>query len=223
MSGFPYGFPLPMTGGTWPWNKRRRMYTEASICNLALIRIGSAALIDSLNEDTAEARACKVLYPHTRDNALSEFDWPFARRRSTLARLAGVERTNWGFAFTLPTDCLAVRSIITATRTPSITSQVPYTIETNDAGNGKILLCDSDNVEIFYTARLATVGLLPAYFVEALAWLLARELSMTLAVRPDLRQQALQSWEMSLARAESLALTEGHETEPESELVTVRG
>ena len=56
------------------------MASQVEICNDAL-RMLAGRSITSIDDDSAEARVCKALYPLTRDEMLDEFDWRFATTR----------------------------------------------------------------------------------------------------------------------------------------------
>jgi hypothetical protein len=64
--------------------------SEVAICNLALLKIGApGGLIGSLEDRSAEAAACKLLYPQARNDLLREHRWPFATRHAYLSQLGG--------------------------------------------------------------------------------------------------------------------------------------
>lgn len=198
------------------------MATAVSICNTAIARIGEREFITSLNEATSHARACNVLYEASLETMLASFPWPFAKKSAVLAVVEEGEREDWAFTYALPTDCLVVRSIWPGTRTPDAMSRVPYELELNAAGNGRVLVTDDDNGEIIYTAKITSAALFPPLFADAFAWLLARELAMTVSVKPDVAVRAAQMYELSFERAMAAALNESHENEPEPESITAR-
>lgn len=197
------------------------MATDVSICNLALARVGVREFIDSLDGAEAEAQACKVLYAHCRDTLLASFPWPFAQRRASLALVAGAERTNWTYAYALPADYLGGQAITGATRTPSSDARVSFTVE-GDATSGRLLLADQEDIEFVYTAAVTDPALFSPLFADALAWLLARELSVTIPNKADYRAQADTMFERQLSRAAAVALGESHEVEPEAQLILAR-
>lgn len=64
--------------------------SEAGLCNMALGYAGVNARINSLDDPSAAARACKTYYEPYRDDLLSNFSWPFAIRRADLTPYNGV-------------------------------------------------------------------------------------------------------------------------------------
>jgi hypothetical protein len=197
--------------------------SEAAICNVALARIGVNEPIDSLDEATAEAWACKTLYAPTRDALLATVAWPFATRRATLTAIAGTTRSGWAYAFTLPADCLVARYLWSGLRAPPAGLRVPFQIE-DDATLGRILLSDAEAPELVYTAKMTVPTTFPALFSDALSWALAADLAMALAVKEGLERRARVGYEQALSRAAAQAFNErGPDPEPDSEFVTVRG
>lgn len=63
--------------------------SEAALCNIALGYAGVNTRINSLDEASAAARACKTYYEHYRDDLLNEQDWSFAVRRAELVPYTG--------------------------------------------------------------------------------------------------------------------------------------
>jgi hypothetical protein len=162
--------------------------TVAEICNEALLYVGSGQAINDLDEDSAEARACKVYYAKTRDALLEAFPWKFAGKRSVLALLSGEERVGWAFAYAWPSDCLAPRRIWNGQRTPAAYSRIPFDVEstsTNGNVSGRCIVTDREDAELIYTAQVTTVALFTPLFCETLALSLASKLALILPIKPD--------------------------------------
>jgi hypothetical protein len=63
--------------------------SREAICNMALSFAGVTQTIDSIDEPTAAARACKVIYEQYKQDLFDDYVWPFAMRRRTLAAVTG--------------------------------------------------------------------------------------------------------------------------------------
>lgn len=63
--------------------------SEAMICNMALGYAGVNATIDSLDDSSAQAQACKTYYEQYRDQLLTAVQWSFARKRAQLTTYSG--------------------------------------------------------------------------------------------------------------------------------------
>lgn len=176
------------------------------VCNLALQRIGCTDTIDDLEEDTLEARACKVSYAAARDALLEMFDWRFARRRASLALLADsagdpVEFSGWSFGYALPDDIIKPRGIY------PLESKQPFTLEIADdaAGNPTVpvLLTNVEEAELFYTARIESPALWTPLFVQALSWLIAIDLCSALPKKLDWAERVKVGFAQAFATAGS--------------------
>lgn len=198
------------------------MSSQVEICNLALSRVGVSSFIEDIQEGSKESKSLGAVYGIARDVALGSFPWPFAQRRTTLALSAEPAREDWAYTYALPTDALRVQGLWSGIRFGPVASELPFAIEMNASGTGRLLLSDMESATVVYTARVEDPLLYPPLFVNAFAWLLAAEVALPLSVRPDLRAQAQQQFELTLSRAQAGALNEARETWPESELITVR-
>lgn len=199
--------------------------TEVEICNVALGRVGVTAYINSLTEDTAEARACKVSYPQARDALLEACPWPWATSRARLARLApsSADGSRQGFAhvYAVPSECLKPLRIYPGQRNLRADQQIPFRIE--HRASGRILLTDHAEPELEYTAAITDPNLFPPLFREALAWRLARDLAMALAVHERIGARAEQMAQQSLFDAAASAASQHQpDPEPESEFIFAR-
>lgn len=174
------------------------------VCNIALANVGNARIINSLEENTLEARMCKVHYAPTRDELLEVFPWRFAAKRATLAALSGQERSGWTYTYQLPTDCIAPRRIYPGARSVNPDEEVPFEIETVSAGatvSGLCLLTDKEEAELLYTAECPAVVLWTPLFVQAVAWHLSMKLALVVPVKPELASGLERKAAVALARA----------------------
>lgn len=198
--------------------------TEAELCNLALAHIGERQYLNSLDEASAQARACKVLYATNRDALLELIRWKFATRRSVLA-LTTEKRSGWAYAYALPADCLAPRFIYPGSRNPRSQLRVPFDVELSDSGNSMLLLTDWATPELVYTRKATNVAQFHATFVEALSWRLAVGLAMALPVKPQVARAFLEDgYKQAFDRAWAFNMGMGQEDElPDAEHIAVRG
>lgn len=221
--------------------------TDVELCNVALARVGNKQQIGDLNEESTEAQLCSTLYPNARDTLLSRFPWPFCTRHQVLALLTGVTRSGWQFAYQLPSDCLEPERIFNGARPgqeigfpagfcfplgPNLVSfaaswgqavEIPFAIEANDAGTGRILLTDQENAELVYTVALDKPVAFPQPFTEALQWVLAGELALPLTGKFALAQGIQQRGELEVSRAWAKALNNQQPDRlPQSQFIAVR-
>lgn len=198
--------------------------TEAQLCNIALLRVGERQTIDSLEETTEAARACKSLYAPARDACLEEHWWTFATKRVVLAT-STEERAGWEYAFAMPSDCLVPQYIYTGIRNPAPASRLRFAQELNDAGDGYLILGDFDSTTspLVYTSRIENVRLFPPMFADAVAWRLAVDLALGLTVKPQVGLAMRQGYQIALNRAIASDLRLGEDdVEPDSEFISIR-
>lgn len=188
-----------------------------SICNMALYRTGVSSLIADIDEGSKESRVCKAFFEPTRDCVLEDVDWNFARKRQALALLSAGAPTNWTYAYALPDDCIAVRSIVVpSARVPSSKDRIPYEIQ------GRTLLTDWPDLELIYTYRCEDMSVWTPQAASALAWALVPELAMGLVIKTDAAQQGRAAYNQVISEAIASNLQQGSDNEPDSDFVTVR-
>ena len=81
-------------------------YTQASISNLALGRIGARGQIVNINENSANAVKVLNVWDAIFQEVLSERDWKFAKTRQTLQLSPVTPLYTFQFAWALPQDFL---------------------------------------------------------------------------------------------------------------------
>lgn len=189
--------------------------SEAGLCNLALGRIGSRVVLDSLDERNVEARTCKVYYSTARDALLEQYPWPFAEREATLAAISGATRSGWGYVYALPADCLAPRYLFTGTRNPPPAGRVPFSIADGNAdATGRVLKTDLSPAPLVYTYRATEVALFSPGFVEALSWWVAAELAGALPIKAQLAFSQAQMFQKATYIAMASQLRQQTEDQP---------
>jgi len=162
------------------------MVSEVSICNMALGNLGKDG-INSLDEASAQALACRCFYGAARDELLSLYPWHFARKQSVLADLGRPPSSQWKHACRRPVDCLKISAL----------SEHPFGHQgrTHHAAFeliGETILCDVSPAFLDYTARITDPAFYPPLFIEALSWSLAARLTVPMLQDPRLRADSYQ-------------------------------
>lgn len=164
------------------------MASAVSICNLALDRIGDSANIASIDppEKSAQAQMCSIFYPMSVSACLEMFDWSFATRQVSVAKLANVETGGWQYAFPVPSDSLRIIRIRDYHwQSGRILAGIPATAmqlgtdvryETGAVGNQHVFYCDVEHPVVTYISGDTNVAMFSPAFVDALAWHLASAL-----------------------------------------------
>lgn len=81
-------------------------YSQSSISNLALGRIGARGQIVNINENSPNAVKVLAVWDAVFAEVLSERDWKFAKTRQMLALSPVTPLYTWRFAWSLPEDFL---------------------------------------------------------------------------------------------------------------------
>lgn len=106
--------------------------TKTDICNMALGRIGhkltTVALIGV--GTSPDALKCNLFYEQTRDALLRSYWWRFAAARVEIEASA-TPAFEWSYAYTLPNDFLAMRSIWDNSATAGQNTIYSYALEGN--------------------------------------------------------------------------------------------
>lgn len=220
--------------------------SEIEICNQALARIGHtdqldgelAVNVEDLDKGTSNValEQCRLWYPKCRDLVLRRFPWPFATIREELAQLEAEKRSDWAYAYAVPTDSLAIREVLLpGLRNPRPDQRPPHRIEARrgdpDAKGrrpvvGKVILCDQDTIEIRHTVRVDNVTAFDPDFEAAVVQRLGAALANPV-IRGDVGAQraneCLQEYEYAIRIAWAAARAEENpDQEPDGSFIASR-
>ncbi len=171
---------------------------KVSICNLALNRLGIEN-INSLTEESEQARKCAAGYDIALDTILREFDWNFATKIIQLALIDDTETPDWQYKYQYPPDCIKIRRVFPSENTGELRRHNHYRVIYNKTA--KAIVTDISMAWIEYTARVGDAGLYDSLFVDALAWRLAAELSATLTGKEQLYDRAMNNYQRAMLSA----------------------
>lgn len=193
------------------------MSSVVSICNLALSNLGKDN-ISSVDEASAEARACRQFYEHTRDTLLQVYPWRFAGKTQALAELTNDKPGAWGYSYKRPVDCLKVRWLRQAYSTVDLYPQdeaiqqlTPYEIE------GERIYAGIGPAFLRYTAKITDPTKFPPLFIDALSAALSVRLAMPLTRDLKVRQDAAQ---YAVAARQSAEMADANEARETSDIST---
>lgn len=164
--------------------------SAVKICNMALAHIGARSSIESLDETSTEAKACKLWYDWARLQVLEGFNWNFARKRKVLAVLEEEPYDDWAVRYEYPSDCVKARLIFNPAGPDA--DPVPFEVTTTDDGQTSCILTDMEDAQLIYTFDMTNTARFSPKFVDALAWRLAACVAFTLTGKREIEQSALQ-------------------------------
>lgn len=189
------------------------MASSVSICNSALIKIG-AKTITSLTDGGKNATACNEQYSKKRDELLRAHNWNFATARQKIAQLTSTPAFEFDYEYQLPSDNLKVRSAYDNT---DGTGNIVYKIE------GRKLLTSVEDVYLKYTQQVTDVNDMPPDFREALSYLLAADLAISIANSKSLKEQMGDGFRAMLRKARSTdAIEDTPDEMPDGSWITDR-
>jgi len=182
------------------------MASAVDICNLALGHIGNKAEVTAIvpPDGSAEAAQCGKFYPIARDECLSEFDWGFAKRRQVLAQISGTAPSGWEYWYTVPNPYLVSRHLVVE----EYDTPVQFSTESHET-HGTIILANTNNAELWYTAIITDTTKYPPLFIHALSWLLASYLSLPLTRDPKIKEISVQQYNANMGKAKAIDASQG--------------
>lgn len=158
------------------------------IANSALVKIGAANIL-SLDDDSREARLCKLRYNPVRKIVLRMHPWGCAIDRASLAPLAETPVSDFTHAFQLPSSCLRVLDV---------GSDVFYRIE------GRRILANATELQLQFIRDEEDVMKLDELLAEAIACYLAWDVAYALTQSNKARETAWSQFETIRRQAMSV-------------------
>lgn len=165
--------------------------SEVDICNLALTNIGDKATVTSINpsDGSHQADLCARYYPLARDLLLERHRWDFTIRHVSPVALSASGRTDWAYAFKLPSNFTGAISVLPKDSTDDQITQgtaspQPFAIESN-ASLDRVLYTNEPEVILRYQAKITDSTKFSQMFVHAVSWQLASMLAGALIKGDD--------------------------------------
>ena len=185
--------------------------TPTDICNMALAFIAKGR-IASMDEQTEQARQCKLFYEQTKIDLLRNYTWGFAKRVSKLAELTQAEASPyWKYIYAYPQKCVAVRKIFDKETGKQVLAGQQeewdlYMASDNVLGIG----CDVPQAYLEYTYDVDDTNLFSADFVDAFSHMLAFNICLQLTGNSGLQQTQYQLAQQALMRAKYTTASKKH-------------
>lgn len=148
------------------------MASVPDICNLALGHIGDSATVASISppDGSIQAAHCQRLYPVARDMTLEKHPWAFATVRILAAQVDN-PLSSWSYAYTLPTNCLRLVSVLPQTVRDDAATE-PFIIEQDGSGNG-VVYCNTQAATFRHIVRVTDTTKYSTSVVLTISYLLA--------------------------------------------------
>ncbi len=199
------------------------------IGRMALSHIGARSRIESLNEDSNEAKEVNLWYDFARKQVLEGFNWNFARKRIVLA-LHGDDPPEgvWEFRYQYPVDCLKARVIENpriAVRSTGFFGRtfdeltglqldaIPFQVEIAPNGTRSILT-NLEDAKLVCTFDQENTAVFTELFVEAFSRALASKIAFALTGKLQSSEAQLRIFFAILDRATTADANEQTEVKP---------
>lgn len=191
------------------------------ICNMALSHIGTRSDIESLTEESTEAKVCNLWYDWSRIQVLESHNWNFCKLRVALALIEEEPNTEWNYRYEYPNNCVKARLIENPAGPNEDT--LPFSIENTSDGLKKSILTGQEEATLIYTFDLANTDLFSSLFIDALSWRLAAQIAFRITGDRAVEQSAIQTFQRIMGLAMSGNSSEGvDKPERESEFIRAR-
>lgn len=178
------------------------MASKVEIWNGALRAVGVSTEVQDETERSAEAAACRAVYDEILATVLSDYPWPFALRRQSLALVASNPTDVWGASYRVPPEALQVFRLVSSFRPDTERTRIPYEMVGDDSG--QLVYTNESPATVEYTVMAEEPERYPPAFVSALKHRLAAEIapSVTSGDQFQLGQKAMQKylWQISKAK-----------------------
>ncbi|WP_034159133.1 hypothetical protein [Sphingomonas sp. ERG5] len=171
------------------------MAISISICNLALGELRAPPIAD-IDEHSVEARECARYYPQCLTSLLERHEWSFATKIATLAALiVNPRHGEWVYAYGLPADLATAKRLVPPEGAAVVGGRQPFIVE---AG---ILFAQVPGAVLEYSTNNIAEAVMPAMFIDALAFALAARLAVPVRDSREAKGQLLQQAEIAAQRA----------------------
>lgn len=195
------------------------MTTEASICNLALIRIGVTQQIASLDETNSVARTCSLLYAQHRDSLQREYPWAFCETFIALALIEAEPNTQWLYSYGYPSDAMRINYVTVPGDRQML---YPSAFKIGNSSSGRLIYSDTENAVASYNAKVTDSEQFDPLFVDALAWKIAVDLGLSIAKSATAAANAQGMYREAISKAAAAQLLERRDDDSEGYLMDAR-
>lgn len=200
------------------------MLSPTEICNMALSHLGHGKDISDVETDTgAEAKACRIFYPTVRNKTLAAHDWQFARQQEALAFIDEDTEREWRYKYYAPSDCLALRKILSGVRNETRDSIIPF--EMGYDSSRRVVYTDKVDAVAKYTMLITDSSLFTVEFELALSHHLAYYLAPRICKADPFKVGLAnyQAYQKTLGEAKDSSSNEGiPDREPDAEYLRAR-
>ncbi len=168
-------------------------YSNTELANQALSHIGRDD-ISSLAEDSASARKVNAVFERSIYSALSRSRWSFHRKLQVLASVTNDWEERWAYKYDIPSDCATFVRIVPASDVKGATPPAHQLL-------GSAIYTNEPTAKGEYVHKTTSTVTMGEPFLDAVSFLIARNVSMPLTRKRSFWNDMNQSYEYHLALA----------------------
>lgn len=185
------------------------MSGAVDVCRRALTLVGTRRTIQSLGENSAEARACQTWYTRTLKSCLRRTDWGFARRNSALSRISGSTINGWNYKYAWPEGAVKILAV-----TPSLADYVPLynnslekiqlprvSYEIGGTEASRVIYANTSPLYVYFTFLVEDIEMWDSLFDTYMSTSLAAAIAPTLTQKTSLVELLSQKAEQAFLMA----------------------
>jgi len=158
--------------------------SSVQIANMALSHIGDNSTIESLTENSSQAKTVNLWFHFARQLTLAAWDWSFARKREAIAEHDDDPPDEWTYRYQYPADCIKARFI--ENPAGKLADPVPFVVEYSADGT-KSILTDIEDAILIYTRDATEPLLFTHFFIEVFSLVLAAKIAFALTGRQKIK------------------------------------
>ena len=187
--------------------------STVAICNLALSHLSSQSHIESIDENSKEAKLAKRWYDEARIETLEAFDWGFARVEKDLTAHSEDPPFDWGYRYQYPTGCVRFRGIVNPNGLTD--DPVPFKMYLNGGRTQKTICTNvGDTAKGWFTADISQPDLFSRHFAHTLSRRLAMYMAYDITGDKDAEKLQTQHYIAMLLTAASSEANEQQDAPP---------
>lgn len=177
-------------------------FSAAFICNMALGELGQPGGITSLTQQGKTAALCNQWYDVARKELLASAPWSCCKRWKTGVLLATAAMPPWSYAYSYPSDALAIHMI---KRDYLTEPKIPFEVSLQATGDARQINSDAADPVFIYSVDVENPARFDADFATALSKLLASKMCMQLTknlkMKTELEKNAMGAASVALSRS----------------------
>jgi hypothetical protein len=147
--------------------------SNVEVANMALDHLGKDR-IATLTESSTAARKINEVFDRTIHSALQHSPWTFSRTIQSLASLTNDWDERWQYKYDVPNNCLKEVRLVPTVDPATNRQPVPFNLM------GGALYTNITPAKLEYVRANTDTSTMPQYFLDALSFLLARNVAMPL-------------------------------------------